>query len=98
MQGRTFGVGATILVVILGIVWGYWPRAVVVEMATVERAPMRVTVDEEGRLRVRVENPFSEELLAGRILGIYRALWADPARVEWTPDTEGYTVIEATRQ
>ena len=60
--------------------------------------PVEVSVDEAGTLRVRVENPFSEELLAGRVLGIYRALWADPARVEWTPDTEGYTVIEATRQ
>ena len=53
MQGRTFGVGAVILAVVLGIVWGYWPRAVPVEVAEVRRAPMQVTVDEEGRTRVR---------------------------------------------
>ncbi len=58
--------------------------------------PTEVSVDEAGMLRVRVENPFSEELLAGRVLGIYQALWAGPARVEWTPDTDGYTGIEAT--
>ncbi len=53
MQGRTFGVGAVILAVVLGIVWGYWPRAVLVEAVEVRRVPMQVTVDEEGRTRVR---------------------------------------------
>lgn len=56
--------------------------------------PTEVSVSQGEKLRVRVENPFSEELLAGRVQGYYRVLWGDPARVEWTPDTEGFTVIE----
>lgn len=53
MRGRTFGIGAIILAVLLGVVWGYWPRATPVETAVVQLGPMRVTVEEEGRTRVR---------------------------------------------
>ena len=34
------------------LVWGFWPRAVVVEAVAVKRAPLTVTVEEEGRTRV----------------------------------------------
>ena len=32
--------------------WGFWPQAVPIEVASVARAPMVVTIDEEGRTRV----------------------------------------------
>ena len=35
------------------LVYSFRPSAVPVEVATVERGPLRVTIDEEGRTRVR---------------------------------------------
>ena len=46
---------------------------------------------------MRIENPFSEELLAGRVLGFYRALLGDPAEIKWTPDTEGFMFVKVFR-
>jgi HlyD family secretion protein len=40
------------MVVIVLLVWGFWPQAVLVEEAVVKRAPMTVTIEEEGRTRV----------------------------------------------
>lgn len=42
---------AAVLVVGL-LVWGFWPRPVLVEVAAVKRAPLTVTIEEEGRTRV----------------------------------------------
>jgi hypothetical protein len=58
--------------------------------------PTEVSLSED-ELLVRIENPFSEELLAGRVLGLYRALLGDPAEVRWTPDAEGFMFVKAFR-
>lgn len=42
-----------ISVVIAGAVWFAWPRPMQVDLATVVRGPMEVTVEDEGRTRVR---------------------------------------------
>jgi HlyD family secretion protein len=42
------GVGAALL-----LVWAFWPVPVEVDVAEVQRGPMQVTVDQEGRTRVR---------------------------------------------
>jgi HlyD family secretion protein len=52
MRGRNAGMAGVVLAVALGVAWGYWPRAVLVELAPVERGTMQVTVEEEGRTRV----------------------------------------------
>lgn len=41
----------SVMIIVL-LVWGFWPKAVLVEDAVVKRAPMTVTVEEEGRTRV----------------------------------------------
>jgi HlyD family secretion protein len=41
----------TLLVVGL-LLWGFWPRPVLVELVEVERAPLRVVIEEEGKTRV----------------------------------------------
>ena len=51
----------------------------------------------DGELLVRIENPFSEELLSGRVLGLYRALMGEPAEVRWTPDEEGFMFVKVFR-
>ena len=51
------------------IAWAFWPRAVPVEIAVIERGPMQVAITDEGRTRVRdifrVSAPVS-----GRVLRI----------------------------
>ncbi len=45
-------IGLIAAVVIGLLVWGYWPQPVWVEVVTVKRAPMTVSIEEEGRTRV----------------------------------------------
>ena len=40
------------LVIIGLLIWGFWPQAVLVEAVTAKRAPLTVTIEEEGRTRV----------------------------------------------
>lgn len=45
---------AAIAVVVVGLVaWGFRPQPVAVEIAQAERGPMRVTIEEEGKTRVK---------------------------------------------
>lgn len=46
------GIIAIALLVIGSLVWGFWPRPVLVEAVNVKRAPLTVTIEEEGRTRV----------------------------------------------
>ena len=57
------------LVVLGGLVWSFWPRAVPVEIAHVTRGPLRVEVSDEGRTRVREVYQVSAPV-AGRLLRI----------------------------
>ncbi len=41
------------LLVAAAIVWGYWPRPILVDVAAVRVAPLEVSVEEEGRTRVK---------------------------------------------
>ncbi len=47
------GILATVAVVVAGLAYGFMPRAVPVDAAEVRRAPLVVTVEEEGKTRVR---------------------------------------------
>lgn len=47
------GMLATGVLVAAGLVYGFMPRAVPVDLAEVKRAPLTVTVEEEGKTRVR---------------------------------------------
>ena len=40
------------LLVLALLVWGFWPRPALVEMVSAQRAPLTVTIEEEGRTRV----------------------------------------------
>ena len=41
----------TVLIVIL-LIWGFWPQPVFVEAVEAKRAPLTITIEEEGRTRV----------------------------------------------
>jgi len=61
------GLVGTLLVLLLA--WAFWPRPETVDIAAVERAPLIVTLDEEGETRVRDRFVVSAPL-AGRVLRI----------------------------
>ncbi len=49
---RHLGLGLTALIVAAALAWGFMPRPLPVDIAATQRAPLRVTVEEEGRTRV----------------------------------------------
>ena len=52
-KGRYSGMLIAGALVVLALVWGFWPRPVMVETGVVERRHLQVTVEEEGRTRVK---------------------------------------------
>ena len=41
-----------IVLIIVLLIWGFWPQPVFVEAITAKRAPLTITIEEEGRTRV----------------------------------------------
>lgn len=50
--GKHPGIIIITLLVIGSLVWGFWPQPILVESVGVKRAPLTVTIEEEGRTRV----------------------------------------------
>jgi len=50
---RNFGLMALAGALLAALAWGFWPRPVLVEDAAVSRGPLQVTIEEEGRTRVK---------------------------------------------
>jgi HlyD family secretion protein len=50
---RYLGTTLAVLAGVMALAWGFWPRPLPVETGIVERAPLEVTVEEQGRTRVR---------------------------------------------
>jgi HlyD family secretion protein len=60
----------TLLAVLVGgLIWSFWPQPLPVEWTTVSRGPLQVTVDEDGKTRIRQRYVVSTPL-AGRLLRI----------------------------
>lgn len=45
-------IGAVTVALLLLLAWGFWPQPVAVEAVVVKRAPLTITIEEEGRTRV----------------------------------------------
>jgi HlyD family secretion protein len=52
-----------------GLIWSFWPQPLPVEWTAVSRGPLRVTIDEDGKTRIRDRYVVSTPL-AGRLLRI----------------------------
>lgn len=50
---RWVGLVALGATVVLAVAYGFWPRPVPVDVAPVHRGPLRVTIEEEGKTRVK---------------------------------------------
>jgi HlyD family secretion protein len=66
---RTFLFLVVIGGIVGGLVWSFWPQPVDVEAAAVTRGHLRVTVDEDGKTRIK-ERYVVVAPLAGRVLRI----------------------------
>lgn len=55
--------------IVAGVIWFAWPRPVPVDFATAKAGPMEVTIDDEGKTRVRHVYTVSAPI-AGRVLRI----------------------------
>jgi HlyD family secretion protein len=53
LAGRYKGIIVIAVLLGAGLAWAFWPRPVLVEIAEVARRPLQVTVEEEGRTRVK---------------------------------------------
>ena len=40
------------VVIILLLVWGFWPKPILIETTEVKQAPLTVSIEEDGRTRV----------------------------------------------
>ena len=58
--------GAALLLLVAGLVYAFWPKPVPVSLATAERGPMLVTIEDEGETRVKEVYTISAPL-AGRV-------------------------------
>jgi HlyD family secretion protein len=65
---RAFGIAGVALVA-AGLAWFAWPRPVMVDIATVAKGPMEVTVDDDGKTHVRHVYTVSAPV-AGKVLRI----------------------------
>ena len=91
-QRANIGFAILALVIAGGLAFGFWPRAVPVELATATRGPLTVSVEEEGKTRVieryLVSAPVSGyaqriELRAGDPVGVGQELAAiGPSRAD----------------
>lgn len=67
--GSKLFVLAVAALVVGGLGYAFWPEPADVDLATVERGPLQVTVDEDGKTRIREKYVVSAPL-AGRLLRI----------------------------
>lgn len=65
---RTLGIAA-LLAMAAGAVWFAWPRPIAVDLATLTKGPMEVTVDDEAKTQVRHVYTVSAPI-AGKVLRI----------------------------
>ncbi|MGB5211940.1 MAG: HlyD family efflux transporter periplasmic adaptor subunit [Gammaproteobacteria bacterium] len=70
--GRNIAMSALALVVLAALVFGFMPRPVPVDTATVRRGPLQVTVEEEGRTRV-----IDRYVLSAPVAGLARRIELD---------------------
>ena len=68
-KSRSWATISAIILVVGAITWAFWPRALLVDIGQVKRGPMIMTINEEGKTRVRDAYIVSTPV-AGRLLRI----------------------------
>lgn len=110
LKSRTMVIGAVGLLVVLFMLYSFWPRAMIVDMGEATRGPMIVTIDEEARTRVRdayvVSAPVTGRLLrvdvepgdmvTGRETIIARMLPANPSVLDVRTEEQAQAAFDAS--
>lgn len=101
--------GVLFCVLLAGLGYAFWPRAVLVDMAVVEQGTLVVTVDEEGQTRVRdifvvsspisgrvrrIESDVGDKVLAGKTI-VARVEPIDPSFLDVRSEAEARAAIQA---
>jgi HlyD family secretion protein len=109
-SGRFKGLFIVAALVALALVWGFWPRPVLIETAEVVRRPLQVAVEEEGRTRVmdrytlyapvagylrRIELDVGDAVARGETLALLDPL--QPAVLDPRARTEAQARVAAAR-
>lgn len=68
-KSRSWMTISTVVLVIAALTWAFWPRPLMVDIGEVKYAPMVMTINEEGKTRVRDAYVVSTPV-AGRLLRI----------------------------
>lgn len=68
-KSRSYFTIVAVLVTAAALAYAFWPRALSVDIGTVKRGPMTLTIDEEGRTRVRDAYVVSTPV-AGRLMRV----------------------------
>jgi HlyD family secretion protein len=89
--------GALIAVALAGVAVFAWPRPIPVDLATVTRTPMEVTVDEEARTRVRHIYTVSAPV-SGRVLRISQPPGSAPATLHVGDEVAAHQTVVAVMQ
>lgn len=110
MMGRrivTWGVLGSLL--LAGIVYAFWPRPVLVDLAMAKRGPLVVTADEEGETRVRdifvvssavtgrlrrIERDVGDTVVAGKTI-VARIEPIDPSFLDVRAEAEAKAAVQA---
>ena len=79
---RPILITAAAILVTAGLAFAFWPRATMVDLGQVTRGPMRLTVDEQGKTRVRDAYVISTPI-DGRLLRV-QVMPGDPVEKDMT--------------
>lgn len=92
-----------------GLAYAFWPRAVLVDLAVIERGTLVVTVDEEGQTRVRdifvvsspisgrvrrIESDVGDEVIAGKTI-VANIEPIDPSFLDVRSEAEARAAVQA---
>lgn len=109
MRRRVITWGALCSLLIAGLVYAFWPRPVLVDLAVVKRGPLVVTVDEEGETRVRdvfvvsssvtgrlrrIERDVGDAVVAGKTV-VAHIEPIDPAFLDVRSEAEAKAAVQA---
>jgi HlyD family secretion protein len=111
MGRRIFTWGILCVLLVAGIVYAFWPRPVLVDLALVKRGPLIVSADEEGETRVRdvfvvsssvtgrlrrIESDVGDQVIAGKTV-VANIEPIDPSLLDVRSEAEAKAAVQAAQ-
>ena len=98
-----------VLILIAGLAYAFWPRAIQVDFAVADRGPLTVTIDDEGETRVkdvyvlstpvtgralRIESDVGDQVIAGETI-VARIEPIDPSFLDVRTEAQAKAAVQA---